>query len=100
VSVKLLMSWDILPGREQDYFEFVVREFIPDIQELGLEPTDAWVTVFGDQPQILSSAEVSSLEILENILSSMEWDQLLVKLNDYVENFEFKTVKSKPGFQM
>lgn len=100
MSVKLLMSWDILPGREQEYFEFVVREFIPEIQELGLEPTDAWVTVYGDQPQILSSAEVKSKDTLDGILSSVEWDQLLVKLNDYVENFEYKMVISKPGFQM
>ena len=100
MSVKLLMSWDILPGREQEYFEFVVREFIPEIQELGLEPTDAWVTVYGDQPQILSSAEVKSKDTLDGILSSVEWDQLLVKLNDYVENFKYKMVISKPGFQM
>jgi len=100
VPVKLLMSWDILPGREQEYFEFVVREFIPEVQELGLEPSDAWVTVYGDQPQILSSAEVNSKESLDSILASVEWDQLLLKLHDYVENLEFKTVHSKPGFQM
>lgn len=100
MPVKLLMSWDILPGREQEYFEFVVREFIPEVQELGLEPSDAWVTVYGDQPQILSSAEVNSKESLDIILSSVEWDKLLLKLNDYVENLEFKTVNSKPGFQM
>ena len=94
------MSWDILPGHEQEYFEFVVREFIPEIQQLGLEPTDAWVTVYGDTPQILASAEVSNRGTLENILASVEWDQLLVKLNDYVENLVFKTVHSKPGFQM
>ena len=100
MPVKLLMSWDILPGREQEYFEFVVREFIPEVQELGLEPSDAWVTVYGDQPQILSSAEVNSKESLDSILASVEWDQLLLKLHDYVENLEFKTVHSKPGFQM
>ena len=100
MPVKLLMSWDILPGREQEYFEFVVREFIPEVQGLGLEPSDAWVTVYGDQPQILSSAEVNSKESLDSILASVEWDQLLLKLHDYVENLEFKTVHSKPGFQM
>jgi hypothetical protein len=100
MSVKLLMTWDILPGREQEYFEFVVREFIPEIQQLGLEPSDAWVTVYGNQPQILTSASVRSGESLQHILASAEWDGLLVKLNDYVENLQIKTVKSKPGFQM
>jgi hypothetical protein len=100
MSVKLLMTWDILPGREQEYFEFVVREFIPELQQLGLDPIDAWVTVYGDQPQILASVDVRKGESLQKILVSAEWDALMVKLNDYVENLELKTVKSKPGFQM
>jgi hypothetical protein len=94
------MSWDILPGREQEYFEFVVREYIPEIQKLGLDPNDAWVTVYGDHPQILASFKVSRNEKLQEILYSAEWDSLLVKLSDYIENLEFKTVASKPGFQL
>jgi hypothetical protein len=100
VDYKLLLSWDILPGREQEYFEFVVREFIPGIQTLGLEPSDAWLTVYGDQPQILTGAKANSLSSINNIISSQEWDNMIVKLLDYVENLEIKTVKAKPGFQM
>lgn len=100
MAIKLLMSWDIIPGREQEYFEFVVREFIPEIQRLGLEPTDAWVTVYGDQPQILTVAEVPDQEFLQNALMSTEWDDVIAELGDFVENLEFKTVISKPGFQM
>jgi hypothetical protein len=94
------MTWDIIPGREQEYFEFVVREFIPEIQQLGLETTDAWVTVYGDRPRILASAEARGKESLDQILTSMEWDKLLAKLNDYVKNLKFKRVYAKPGFQM
>jgi len=94
------MTWDIIPGQEQEYFEFVVREFIPGIQQLGLEPTDAWVTVYGKQPQILTSAEVRTKESLNDILASTQWDNLLIRLNDYVENLTFKTVHNKPGFQI
>lgn len=100
MAIKLLMSWDIIQGREQEYFEFVVREFIPEIQRLGLEPTDAWVTVFGDQPQILTAVEVPDQESLQIALMSAEWDDLIAELDDFVENLEFKTVISKPGFQM
>ncbi len=46
MSVKLLMHWDIRPGRDQEYFEFVVREWVPGIQKLGLQPTGAWYTVY------------------------------------------------------
>ena len=53
MAAKLLMTWDILPGREQEYFEFVVRDFIPGMQRLGLEVSDAWFTMYGDHPQIM-----------------------------------------------
>ena len=45
MAYKLIMTWDILPEREQEYFEFVVREFIPGVQRLGFDLTEAWATI-------------------------------------------------------
>ncbi|UCH58951.1 MAG: hypothetical protein JSV61_12125 [Anaerolineales bacterium] len=100
MAVKLLMTWDILPGREQEYFEFVVRDFIPSIQRMGLEPSDAWFTMYGDQPQILAAIQVPSLSSLQKVLSSPDWDKLKVQLLDYVEDFAFKVVPARSGFQL
>jgi len=94
------MSWNILPGREQEYFEFVVREFIPEIQQLGLETTDAWVTVYGDHPQILAAAKTANPEDMQQIILSQEWDALTTRLLDFVKDLEFRTVQDRPGFQM
>lgn len=100
MAVKLLMTWDILPGREQEYFEFVVRDFIPGVQRLGLEPSDAWFTMYGDQPQILTGMQVASISSLERILNSSEWEKLTQQLLDYVENFDYKVVQARSGFQL
>ncbi|HEY5670066.1 MAG TPA: hypothetical protein VIS10_08690 [Anaerolineales bacterium] len=100
MSVKLLMTWDILPGREQEYFEFVVRDWIPGIQRLGLEPSDAWFTMYGDQPQILAAAQSSSLSSLQHILNSPDWKTLTQQLLDYVEDFNYKVVSARTGFQL
>ena len=100
MAVKLLMTWDILPGREQDYFEFVVRDWIPGIQQLGMEPSDAWFTMYGEQPQILAAIQMTSISSLQKILASTEWEGLTQRLLDYVENFDFKVVQARSGFQM
>jgi hypothetical protein len=100
VAVKLLMSWDILPGREQEYFEFVVRDFIPGIQRLGLEPTDAWFTMYGDQPQIIAGAKMPNQKAVQNILQSAEWQNLTEQLLTFVENFNLKIVPARKGFQL
>lgn len=99
MSVKLIMTWDIAPEHEQEYFEFVVREFIPGVQRLGLDLHDAWATVFGDQPQILVAAVLTSLEKANSILSSAEWQSLHNQLMDFVVNYEQKIVPASGSFQ-
>jgi hypothetical protein len=94
------MTWDILPGREQDYFEFVVRDFIPAMQRMGMEVSDAWFTMYGNQPQILAAAQMPSINSLNQIMESSDWKDLTSRLLDYVENFEYKIVQSRSGFQM
>jgi hypothetical protein len=98
--VKLLMSWDIKPGSESDYFEFVVREFAPGIMKLGVQPTEAWYTVFGDGPQILTGAVAEDLPTMKEILASEEWEKLKGKLFEYVTNFDFKIVRATGRFQL
>ena len=98
--VKLLMSWDILPEHEQDYFEFVIRDFIPNVQRMGCELTDAWATVYGAQPQILVGAVVPNLNRARQLLSSVEWIELNTKLRSFVQNYSEKIVKAANGFQL
>lgn len=100
MAVKLLMTWDILPGREQEYFEFVVRDFIPGLQQLGMEPSDAWFTMYGNQPQIMTSAQMPTITSLQNVIQSSEWRDLINLLDEYVENFDYKVVQSRRGFQL
>jgi len=94
------MTWDILPGREQDYFEFVVRDFIPSAQKMGMEFSDAWFTMYGRQPQILAVAQMPSINTIQTILDSADWKELNTRLLDYVENFDYKIVQARGGFQM
>jgi hypothetical protein len=98
--VKLIMTWDILPEHEQEYFEFVIREFIPGAQRLGCELSDAWATVYGAQPQILVGALLPSLNRARQLLSSPEWNELYDKLQTFVQNFQQKIVTAKSGFQI
>ena len=99
MPVKLIMTWDILPEHEQEYFEFVVREFIPGVQRLGLDLQDAWATVYGTQPQILVSAAFPVTVNPQIVLDSPEWHSLQNQLQDHIENYTQKLVDSQAGFQ-
>jgi hypothetical protein len=93
------MSWDLAPEREQEYFEFVVREFMPGIQRMGFDVSDAWATVYGNQPQIMVGATLPTVQEIHEILDSSEWKSLNNQLLDYVKNYSYKVVDAKGGFQ-
>jgi hypothetical protein len=98
--VKLLMSWDIKPGQETAYFEFIAKEWAPGVMKLGLQPTEAWYTVFGDGPQILTGGITEDLEMMRQILESEEWCDLHEKLLAFVNNFQQKVVPATGRFQL
>ncbi len=100
MPVKLLMTWDIVPGREQEYFEFVVREFVPGIQRLGIQPTEAWYTTYGQRPQILTGGIAENRQTMERALATDEWEKLRGRLLEFVTNFEWRVVRATGGFQM
>jgi hypothetical protein len=100
MTVKLLMTWDITPGKEQEYFEFMVREFVPGMQGLGIQPTEAWYTTYGARPQILTGGTAKDLSTMEEVLDTEEWNTLKDRLLDFVTNFEWKVVQASSGFQM
>ena len=99
-KVKLLMSWNIRPDQEAKTFEFMAGELAPAIQQLGITPTEAWYTVYGDQPQILVGAVADDLVTMQAVLTSKEWQELMDKLDKYVRNREQKLVRAKGRLQL
>lgn len=94
------MTWDILPNLEQEYFEFVISEFMPEIKELGIRPVELWYTLYGDQPQIMIAAKVQSQAALNVVMASKEWQRLLENLLTFVNNFSYKVIPARTGFQL
>jgi len=99
MAVKVLMTWDIAAERDQEYFEFIIGEFIPGVQRLGLQPAEAWATVYGSYPQIQVGLLAPDAMQARQILESSEWDMLQDRLSGYIKNFSYKVVTARSGFQ-
>lgn len=100
MKVKLLMSWDIKPGLEESYSDFIINEFLPSLLQLGLQPTEAWYTVYGDGPQILTGGIAKDMKTMTRILNSEEWHELQSELLAYTTNFEYRVVPDTGRFQL
>jgi hypothetical protein len=56
--------------------------------------------MYGEQPQIMVSAKTQSQAALNVAMASKEWHLLLDKLMQFVENFSYKIIPAKTGFQL
>jgi len=99
MAVKILMTWDIAPEHEQEYFEFVIGEFVPGVQRMGLQPAEAWATLYGSYPQIQVVLLAETAVQARKALASSDWTLLQDRLFTYVKNYSQKIVPSRGGFQ-
>ncbi len=93
------MTWDIAGERDQEYFEFIIGEFIPGVQRLGLQPAEAWATIYGAYPQIQVGLLAADASQARQILDSNDWGMLQDRLFIFVNNFSYKVVPARSGFQ-
>jgi hypothetical protein len=98
--IKLLMTWDIKTGHESEYVEFMMREFAQAIADAGLQPTDAWYTVYGAGPQVLAGGTTDDLQKMREVLASEKWRELEAKLATFAENYSRRIVEASGGFQL
>lgn len=93
------MTWDIASEHEQEYFEFVISEFVPGVQRLGLQPAEAWATLYGSYPQIQVVLLADTAPKARMALESGDWSLLQDRLFNYIKNYSLKIVPSRGGFQ-
>ncbi len=99
--IKLLLSWDVRSEVDQDYFEFMVREFTPRLTALGITPIEAWYTLYGTNvPQVVMEAMTDDLSTMAELLGTEEWQNLRTKLLSYVDNFEQKVIRGRSHLQL
>ncbi|GAB4544882.1 MAG: hypothetical protein Fur002_18530 [Anaerolineales bacterium] len=99
MNVKVIMTWDIAAERDQEYFEFIISEYIPGVQRLGFQPAEAWATIYGAYPQIQVGLLSPDEAHARRVLASPDWLALQERLFAYVKNYSHKVVPARNGFQ-
>ena len=99
MEVKLLLVYNIKPHRETEYYRYVMGEFLPTLQNMGLYMTEGWHTAYGDYPIRLIVFQADSRVQMEKILKSPEWEAVREKLLKFVRDYEQRVVSARNVFQ-
>ena len=96
---KLLLSYDIDPSDSESYYQFVLGEFVPAVQAMGLYMLEAWHTAYGPYPIRLIGFVAEDIETIYDALRSSTYQSLEDKLLEHISNYKRRIVHFREGFQ-
>jgi hypothetical protein len=96
---KMIMSYDVLPSNHDNYYQFVLGELVPAMQEMGIYMTEVWHTAYGNYPIRMTGFVAEDYETIQSMLDSERWQDLEDRLRAYVRNYSRKVVEYRQGFQ-
>jgi hypothetical protein len=100
IGLKLLLSYEVNPESQQDYYQFVMSSYVPAVQAMGLQMSEAWHTAYGDAPNRLIGFVTDNEENMMNLLENETWLRLNEQLEEYVSEFSYKVIPYRGGFQI
>lgn len=96
---KLILTYDPIPEQREKYFQYVLGEFVPALEHLGLRMCEVWHTAYGSYPLRMAAFVTVGPEDLRDILESPDFRRLEQRLCDLVMNYERRVVPVRNTFQ-
>jgi hypothetical protein len=87
-AVKLLQTWDVLPGEREELDRFVREAYISEMEGIGLEVTSAWHLALGAGPKFVLEATAPDLSGIFNALGDERFLRLIMKMEEMVTGHE------------
>jgi hypothetical protein len=98
-NFKLLVSYDIRPDMVEKYYYYVLKEFVPELETMGLYMFKIWHVAYGDYPIRQLEFVTEDLDTIREIFSSDRWESLEDHLKELTTDYERKVVPFRKGYQ-
>ena len=91
-TVKFSQYWDIIPGKEKKYDEFIRNEYHPAIEEIGIRIGGEWIVLIGESPNIFFEGRADNAEQLLAALKSQKFRVMKTELLKLVSNYSSRVL--------
>jgi hypothetical protein len=88
MPILFTISWDIIPGNEQEYSEFIAKTFMPEATAMGLTPVGGFYVEVGNGPRVIGVNSCDNHQTLAGIVTSQRFKDLILNLKKMVYNYK------------
>jgi hypothetical protein len=92
MTVKLNHYWTINPIKRKQYNKYIIKEFIPGINRLGIHVVAGWSVLIGSISEIIFESVANDLDLLENSLRHPNYKKLKASLLNYIKSYKTKVL--------
>jgi hypothetical protein len=78
---KFNQYYNIIPGKEEEYANFVKSDHLPTMQKLGFKMTGGWQVVVGPGPSIVAEGTTKNITEIAKAIESPEFGRITKILN-------------------
>lgn len=91
MTVKFIQYWDVLSEREDEFSKFMVKSYIPEINETGyLKIVGSWHVASGEGPYYIMEGVADSVKNIHSLLQLDEFKKLSHLLHFLITNYKSK----------
>ncbi len=80
MAVLFNQHWDLAPGKQQAYSDFLMAYYNPTLSKIGIELVGGYYVTVGMGPRIIAVGLAQSLLELEGALASAEYEDVTNRL--------------------
>lgn len=92
MAVKLMHYWTINPSSKEAYADFIIKQFIPGVNRLGMHTVAGWSVLVGSYSEIIMETVSSDLNMLETALKTRDYRLLKSNLLNLVTDYKTKVM--------
>jgi hypothetical protein len=96
---KLIITYDPISEQREEYFHYLLGEFVPTLEQMGLKMCEAWHTAYGEYPLRLTAFVAQEDLDLQDLLETEAFRKLETRLQKFVINYHRRLVPDNNGFQ-
>ena len=91
MSVKFIQYWDVISEREEEFRKFVLKSYIPGVNETGfLKIVESWNVAAGEGPYYIMEGVADSVKSVNDLLQLDEYQKLNHLLHFLISNYKSK----------
>ncbi len=90
MPVKFNQYWTIISEKREEYGKFIIKDYIPGINSLGIHVVAGWLVIVGSYSEMIVESMSSDLELIEKALKNPKFKDLRDNLLNYVKGYKTK----------